>query len=69
MIETKKQYEEIMRHTPFYEGGEKGAVRETIEALREVVRAAKIFGQAGTGYSEARLFEKLYALPDWITEE
>ena len=39
MIETKEQYEEIMRHTPFYEGGETGAVRETIEALREVAKA------------------------------
>ena len=82
MIKTKEQYEEIMRHTPFYEGGETGAVRETIEALREVVRAGRKLHQKGmimptpavmsTSDEELPYHDfllALAALPDWITEE
>ena len=71
MIETKEQYEEIMRHTPFYEGGETGAVRETIEALREVAKLLHYSPKHGGSvtFNDKELGKALDALPDWLKED
>ena len=80
MIETKEQYEEIMRHTPFYEGGETGAVRETIEALRKAVKQAPKIIKRESGINPCAFCwaypaDDHYAhcayaaLPDWLKED
>ena len=76
MIDTKEQYEKQMEVIEEYLGTPGVDARETIEALREVVRDAKqvaaLWAQLDAvypSYDEQRMLnESLDALPDWLTE-
>ena len=63
MIETKEEYEGIKERYP---GAVPSDVIELIEALREVVRWAKLLAPY---HDTQELDEALDKLPDWITEE
>ncbi len=87
VIETKEQYEQAQfvgdrefAHKVMDGQGLAGTVeaifdlRETIEALREVARAADKLVHHTKGYEEADAAEtvlafKVEALPDWLIEE
>ncbi len=73
MIETKEQYERAQREalSPDVHGPTNASHQliETIEALREVARAAHRFGDTGTMSAEIRMHELLAALPDWLTDD
>ena len=67
MIETKEQYEFLADVVPY--GKE---WRETIEALREVARAANLVingKMAGKTVAEVRMKQAVASLPDWLTRE
>ena len=74
MIETREQYEELI--TAFELKRPKARpLLETIEALREVTRAAEFRGHKQYaespcgGMTGCGLCEALHALPEWLLEE
>ena len=76
MIETKEQYDRIVNEAGHVIVGvlelRVKDLTETIEALRDVARAAK--RHAAKGYANSQpdwryvVLEKLDALPDWLLE-
>ena len=75
MIETRKQYEEIKLNLYFFGDDELAAHRrawllETIEALREVARAAvREHPNAPMRHYPCKLCDAVEKLPAWLVEE
>ena len=72
MIETQIKYEYWLREVAKESPLAATVFEETIEALREVVRATSRYGltedYGERQHLEEDIWDKLNALPDWITE-